>query len=209
MTRSVRGWIGAATAAGLVAAALPAITSAKESDTIYACVKTQSGQVRFVSAASECLASETAIPLNQTGAEGPQGAEGPEGPDGPQGPPGPSGANFVRIKHGQQGSAEIAGLGVVDLACGPQLFLVEAEFAIMRFSPTGIDEETSVWTEDSGAPSSFNKVASNEVISNLAQGIGTRHVVIRAMNSTKSGTWDIFLHGSGANRCLVSVQHTP
>ena len=208
MTRSVKRWIGAATAAVFVAAALPAITSAEESDTIYACVKTQGGQVRFVSAASECLVSETAVPLNQAGAEGPQGAEGPEGPDGPQGPPGPSGANFVSINRGDLRSVEIAGLGVVELACGPSLILVEAEFAIMRFSPT-IDEVTSVWTEDSGGTSSFNKVAGNEAITNLARGIGTRHVVVRAMNSTKSGTWDIFLHGSGANGCLASVQHTP
>lgn len=90
MTRSVRRLIGAATAAVFAAAALPAITTAQGSDIIYACFKTQSGQVRFVSAPSACLASETAIPLNQTGVQGPQGAEGPEGPQGPPGPPGPA-----------------------------------------------------------------------------------------------------------------------
>jgi len=86
MPSSVRRWIGAATAAVLVTVALPAITAAQGSDVINACAKAQTGQVRFVSAPSACLPSETPILLNQTGVQGPQGIEGLVGPVGPPGP---------------------------------------------------------------------------------------------------------------------------
>jgi hypothetical protein len=46
------------------------------------------------------------------------------------------------------------------------------------------------------------------VITYLNPGTGTRHVVLRASNTTKGGTWDIFIEGSAANGCLASIQHT-
>ena len=80
MPSSVRRWFGAATIAVVMGVATTANTNGQGTDIIYACFKAQSGQVRFVSAASECLSSETLIALNQTGVQGPQGAEGPPGP---------------------------------------------------------------------------------------------------------------------------------
>jgi len=91
MTSSVRRWIGAATAAIIVAVALAAITVAQGSGIINACFKLQNGQLRLVSAAGQCLPSEQAISWNQEGVQGPQGPQGPQGAQGDPGPIGPRG----------------------------------------------------------------------------------------------------------------------
>jgi len=91
MTSSVRRWIGAATAAFIVAVALAAITVAQGSGVINACFKVQNGQLRLVSAAGQCLPSEQAITWNQAGVQGPQGEQGEPGLQGPQGPQGAQG----------------------------------------------------------------------------------------------------------------------
>ena len=61
----------------------PVPPPAQGENIITACMKTVNGQLRIVSAATQCLPSETAISWN---------AVGPQGPSGPQGPQGPSGA---------------------------------------------------------------------------------------------------------------------
>jgi hypothetical protein len=86
MTSSVGRWIGAATAAIIVAVALAAITVAQGSGVINACFKVQNGQLRLVSAAGQCLPSEQAISWNQQGVQGEQGPQGPQGAQGERGP---------------------------------------------------------------------------------------------------------------------------
>ena len=183
MTRSAKGWIGAATAAVLVAVALPANTSAEGSDIIYACFKAPNGQVRFVSEPSQCLPSETVIPLNQTG------------------------VNFFRVNAGEQHDVEIAGLGSVRVACSA-FGIGGNEYSMwIQALTSGV---TSVWIDDSIAGSSFHLIPDigGEILY-LDSDTGTRHVVVRAMNSTKSGTWDIFIEGSVAHGCRASFQYTP
>jgi hypothetical protein len=96
----------------------------------------------------------------------------------------------------------IAGLGSVVVSC------FDATTYGMQFQALTSDV-TSVWTDDSIAGSSFRRLTSfGAVITYLNPGTGTRHVVVRAINSTKGGTWDIFIEGSTANGCLASFQHT-
>ena len=86
MTSSVNRWIGAASAAIIVAVALAAITVAQGSGVINACFKAQNGQLRLVSGAGQCLPSEQPISWNQVGEQGPQGPQGPQGTQGERGP---------------------------------------------------------------------------------------------------------------------------
>jgi hypothetical protein len=58
---------------------------------IHGCYKAQNGQLRIVDQGQVCLASETAIQWNATGAAGTPGPAGPTGPTGPTGPAGPTG----------------------------------------------------------------------------------------------------------------------
>ena len=59
--------------------------------TLTACVKSNNGQMRLVSAASQCVPSEYSVQWNSEGTPGPAGPAGPAGPSGPAGPAGPSG----------------------------------------------------------------------------------------------------------------------
>lgn len=68
-----------------------ALTSHAADAQIFACVKTQNGQVRVVAAGSRCLPSEHAATWSVEGPKGDTGDTGPAGPAGPQGPPGESG----------------------------------------------------------------------------------------------------------------------
>lgn len=102
MTGLSRRLIGAAVVVYFVAIAFPAISSA-QGNTIIACYKAQNGQLRLVSAASQCLPSEQAIMWNQNGTQGATGATGAAGPQGPAGIAGATGAI------GPQGPAGVAG----------------------------------------------------------------------------------------------------
>ena len=111
-----------------VAASLVTITvagaqgTAEGSGLIYACVKTQNGQARIVSADQECLKSEDRIQWNARGPQGvrglqgdrgPQGIIGPEGPQGiigPEGPKGDRGAPGIQGLKGDQGLQGIQGI---------------------------------------------------------------------------------------------------
>ena len=114
MRISFRLWIGAAIAACLIAVAFTASTSA-QSGTIVACYKSQNGQLRLVSAASQCLPSETVITWNQAGTTGATGATGPTGPQGPAGatgatgPAGPAGAAGATGAQGATGATGATG----------------------------------------------------------------------------------------------------
>ena len=84
----------------------PVPPPAQGASIITACIKTVNGQLRVVSAAAQCLPSETAISWN---AVGPQGAEGPQGPAGPQGIAGPQGAEGPQGPQGIQGTSGVVG----------------------------------------------------------------------------------------------------
>lgn len=79
--------LGALTVGAVFAgqASWAALTSHAADEQIFACVKTQNGQVRIVPAGARCLPSERAAAWS---IEGPAGETGPAGPAGPQGPAG-------------------------------------------------------------------------------------------------------------------------
>ncbi len=77
---------------------------------LTACIKKVNGQLRIVSAASQCLPSETAISWNIVG---------PQGPAGPAGPQGPSGVVATGIISGPVGT--ITGGSAVWVFAGPTL----------------------------------------------------------------------------------------
>ncbi len=94
---TVRGVLRSRAAVGVVSACLTmavfgATNAAADHDAnaIHACVNSQ-GNVRIVSAASECRNNETAITWSETGAVGPQGPQGEPGPKGDKGDPGEQG----------------------------------------------------------------------------------------------------------------------
>lgn len=61
---------------------------------IQACVKSNSGVIRIVTAPSDCKDNETALAWNVSGPKGDAGPAGPAGPPGPQGAPGASACPF-------------------------------------------------------------------------------------------------------------------
>lgn len=97
----------AAAAASLVTIAVAGAQGAREEPgLIYACVKTQNGQARIVSAGQDCLKSEDRIQWN---ARGPQGERGPQGLVGPQGPKGDQGERGARGLQGDLGPQGLRG----------------------------------------------------------------------------------------------------
>jgi hypothetical protein len=90
---------GVAYATGSLAAADPEL--------IRACIKKQGGQLRIVSSANECVASERALQWN---AVGPRGATGARGPQGEQGIQGLQGTQGVAGQPGATGSQGPIGL---------------------------------------------------------------------------------------------------
>jgi len=63
----------------------PVPPPAQGDNIINACMKSVNGQLRIVSAATQCLPSETAISWNAVGPQGPAGPQGPQGAQGPSG----------------------------------------------------------------------------------------------------------------------------
>jgi hypothetical protein len=76
---------------------------------VFACLKSQNGQVRIVDADENCLPSEQALswsiegPKGDTGPQGPQGIQGPQGPQGPQVTQGETGATGPQGPQGDTG----------------------------------------------------------------------------------------------------------
>jgi hypothetical protein len=66
-------------------------------------VKNANGQVRIVSAPSDCLPSESATSWNVVGPVGPVGPQGSQGPQGLQGPQGAAGTNGTNGTNGTDG----------------------------------------------------------------------------------------------------------
>jgi len=62
---------------------------------IYGCYQKVNGQLRIVSASSQCRPSELLISWNIVGLQGPAGPTGPQGPAGPAGPTGPQGPTGI------------------------------------------------------------------------------------------------------------------
>ena len=103
---------------------------------------------------------------------------------------------------------QIANVGGVTAGCGPGGFPAGQYFLQFTTTPPGGAGVTSVWVDDSIAGSSYETRTGIAVINYIVPGAGTRHVVLRASNTTKSGTFDMFFEGSAANGCLISIQHT-
>jgi hypothetical protein len=57
-----------------------------QNNTIYACITKATGNIRIVSAPTQCKSSEGLIQWNVAGPAGPPGPAGPQGPPGPPGP---------------------------------------------------------------------------------------------------------------------------
>ena len=160
-------------------------------------------------------ATGPAGPKGDTGDAGPAGPVGPQGPigatgaTGATGPAGPAGANansFVRVEEGDQAFLTIPGVGGVTTGCGPGGFPAGTYFLQFTTTPGVAGDVTSIWLDDSIDGSSYAERTGVQVISPLVPGTGTRHVVLRASNSGKSGTWDMFYEGSATFGCLISVQ---
>ena len=154
-------------------------------------------------------------PKGDTGEAGPAGPVGPAGPKGDTGatgatgPAGPAGANansFVRVEEGDQAFLQIPGVGGVTTGCGPGGFPAGSYFLQFTTTPGVAGDVTSIWLDDSVDGSSYAERTGVQVISPIVPGTGTRHVVLRAANSAKSGTWDMFYEGSATFGCLISVQ---
>jgi len=92
-----------------------ALGSHAADEQVFACVKSQNGQVRIVDADEACLQSEQAMswsiegPKGDTGPQGPQGVQGPLGPQGPQGTQGETGATGPQGMKGDTGATGPAG----------------------------------------------------------------------------------------------------
>lgn len=87
----------------LVALSNPTPARAQANDTIYGCYNNTNGQLRRVSAPTECKPNETALAWNIQGPKGERGEKGDPGPQGPQGPAGPQGAKGDTGPAGPQG----------------------------------------------------------------------------------------------------------
>jgi hypothetical protein len=145
----------------------------------------------------------------EAGPAGPAGPQGPAGATGATGPAGPAGANansFVRVEEGAQAFLTIPGVGGVTTGCGPGGFPAGTYFLQFTTTPGLAGDVTSIWIDDSVAGPSYAERTGVAVISPIVPGSGTRHVVLRAANSGKSGTWDMFYEGSATFGCLISVQ---
>ncbi len=118
--------LGALTVGAIFAgqAGWAALGSHAADEQIFACAKTQNGQLRIVEAGDGCLPSEQALswsiegPQGDPGPQGPQGAQGPQGvkgdtgatgPQGPQGETGETGATGAQGSQGETGATGPAG----------------------------------------------------------------------------------------------------
>jgi hypothetical protein len=120
---------------------------------------------------------------------------------GPQGPQGP-GVRYVLVD-GQQTFATVAGVGGVTASYfGGTTGQYGLQFTT---TPPGNTGETLVWFDDSLAGTSFDTRSGVDVITKLNPGTGTRHVVLRASNASRSATWDIFFQGAGST-CKISIE---
>jgi hypothetical protein len=103
-------------ALGLVGAAV-AVTGNIYTDSAgmyHGCVSNSNGNLRVVTAPSDCKHNEVAIDWNQTGPQGQQGIQGPAGVQGDTGPQGPTGPKGDTGAQGVPGPAGVTG------AAGPQ-----------------------------------------------------------------------------------------
>ena len=91
-----------ATAGGVAAMILP------DANTVYACFRNNTGELRKVTGPGQCKSNENELTWNIQGPTGPQGLTGSTGPAGPAGSAGPQGAT------GPQGLQGVPG------AVGPQ-----------------------------------------------------------------------------------------
>ena len=129
----------------LLAGALMAIATssgavAPAQNTIQACRNDTNGNLRQVSAPSDCKQHEIPVSWNIVGPIGPTGPQGPVGPTGPMGPQGPTGATGPVGLTGRPGPAGPVGpagtktiVGVVGGQGG--CYIVPGPFSCERYAP--------------------------------------------------------------------------
>lgn len=112
---------------------------------------------------------------------------------------------YVQVAEGQQTFASVASVGGVTTGCGPGGFPAGTYFLQFTSTPPGNAGETRVWIDDSIAGMSYDTTSGLAVITKFGGVGGTRHLVLRASNATRSATWDIFYQGAGAT-CKISIE---
>ncbi len=106
----VRATLLAGAGLGLLVGTAGAMSTSSEADGAMILCKNQvNGNVRLVSAASDCHANEAAVAFNLQGQAGPPGPSGPAGPAGAAGPAGPAGATGSTGPTGPSGPVGAAG----------------------------------------------------------------------------------------------------
>lgn len=110
---------------GLLAAAFlltmtPRGAAAGQNNTIQACREVSNGNLRQVSAPSDCRRNESPVSWNIVGPVGPEGPQGPIGPIGPKGAIGPAGPAGPAGPVGPAGNKTLVGIvSVTSLGCAP------------------------------------------------------------------------------------------
>src|SRR6266849_3509933 len=94
---------------GSTGAILSAALIPDENGVIHGCYDQKKGDLRVVSAASDCKDSEIAISWDQRGPAGPTGATGAAGPTGATGATGPTGASRPMGPTGPTGATGATG----------------------------------------------------------------------------------------------------
>jgi type VI secretion system secreted protein Hcp len=92
----------------VAAIAVPSAVGAAESP-IRACVKSQGGTLRIVSATAACATGEKLLTWSKSGVAGPTGPAGSTGTAGAAGPTGPAGQTGQNGQNGQNGGQGVAG----------------------------------------------------------------------------------------------------
>ena len=106
----VRRALAVAGMAVTIGAGLLLRAAGESAQTITACAG-PNGQLRLIAAEELCRKSETTLPWNVRGPEGPQGLRGESGPQGAREPQGPEGPQGSKGEPGLQGPPILAPKG--------------------------------------------------------------------------------------------------
>ena len=140
--------------------------------TITACAKTNNGQLRLVSSASECLRSEYAVQWN---------SDGPAGPPGPTGPQGPVGGGLMKT---------VAGLMDIDGTCplpaggGVICSKIQTGEYELQFPPGTWTAFPSIVISPFGLPGAFPIAEVGSIV-----GLGDGSATVRILTSSTAGPW--------------------
>ncbi len=151
----VAGVIGASLLGAGVAFAATSLVNSQ--GVITGCVDTKhKGALRVISPGGQCAKTETQLPWNQAGLQGPTGATGPAGADGPKGEAGPAGAEALGhftvatathdVPPGSWFSGQATcGIGSVAISGGMNVPLVNAGIRPIGSYPAALAGEPRSW----------------------------------------------------------------